>query len=404
MKVPKITSILLVALSAISVLNFLLKYYTYFVLMVSSSKKTAHEVNNIAEETGEVPHPHELYVPLLTFIPTKSPVLTRPWVLVTSSLIEENFVGLTMSFFTIFYLGKYLENIWGHKDYSYFIACNVLIGNLMVYTLFYTCSWMGQLHEVPPVVVTPMAVIMGFFVAIKQRIPSHYLLFFKGNVRVKIKYLPFLLIVSSFMLSLLSEEFRISFHLSINGFIISWVYLRFFKEGSNEVQSYLLPFSLTRKRSSKKNYKVKKTEPKETPSISTNSSLHLETVPIRGDRTEQFALYTFFPAPVSLVVKAISNIVFNVLAKYNVIDAKSFSLGDSDDDDSEQLMFEDVHKLQSKLFGLSSLNGAQDVSTIAHTNSKFKSVWDWVVGGRGKKAGVNTSMDKRRKQALKEFE
>ncbi|KAF6069302.1 hypothetical protein FOB64_003308 [Candida albicans] len=61
-----------------------------------------HHIPELAQETGEIPHPHELFVPLLTFIPTKSPVLTRPWVLLTSGFIEENFIELFISFILIF--------------------------------------------------------------------------------------------------------------------------------------------------------------------------------------------------------------------------------------------------------------------------------------------------------------
>lgn len=395
MKVPKITSIILVALTSLSMLNFLLKYYTYFVLMVSS-KKTAHDVNNIAEETGEIPHPHELYVPLLTFIPTKSPVLTRPWVLATSGFIEENFVGLTMSFMTIFYLGRYLENIWGLKEFTKFIACNILIGNFLVYAFFHTIVLFRDLGDVPPVVVTPMAVIMGFFVALKQRIPSHYFLFFKGNVRIKVKYLPFILVCTNFLLQLISEEFRISFYLAINGFIISWIYLRYFKDGTNERQSYLLPFSLSRKRSQKKNYK--KVEPNDT----SNNSLHLEPVIIKGDRSEQFSLYTFFPAPISFIVKASTDLVFNVLVKYLLVDPKSYLTEGVDDD---QYDFDEMQSLQNNLFDLSSLNGAKDVPTIPNASSKLKDLYNWIAGSKVvKSVGIKTSMDKRRKQALKEFE
>lgn len=408
MKVPKITSIFLVALSSVSVLNFMLKYYTYFVLMVSSSKKNAHDVNNIAEETGEVPHPHELYVPLLTFIPTKSSVVTRPWVILTSSFIEENFIGFCMSFVTIFYLGKYLENMWGAKEFSKFILCNLIIGNLLVYGYFNIYHLFWEFKEVPPVVVTPMAVIMGFFISIKQRILSHYFLFFKGNVRIKVKYLPFLLLLTTFCLQALNEEFRISFDLALNGFFISWIYLRFFKEGTNERQSYLLPFSLSKKKSSKKNYRVKRADSSPSSSRefgSPNKSSHLETVIIKGDRSEQFALHTFFPYPLSPLVKLISGLIFNLAAKYEIIDGKTFTTDLDEEDEDDQYMFEDVDGLQSNLFDLSSLKGAQEVSPIAHTNSKLRGVWNWVMGSRvAQKSGIKTSMDNRRRQALKEFE
>lgn len=390
MKVPKITSFLLVALTAMSTLNFVLKSYTYFVLMVSLTKSTAHDVNNIAEETGEIPHPHELYVPLLTFIPTRSPVFSRIWVLITSCLIEDNFIGFSLSFFTVFYLGRYLENIWGAREYGKFIGIVSILANLLVYLWFNLESRFSSPKDVPPVVATPMAVIMGFFVAIKQRIPNHYFILFRGNLRLKVKHLPFILMLSCLTLLMLSEEFRILYHLSVYGFILSWSYLRYFRNETNERQSYVLPFLLSRKKSNKKNYKHKRNENKERES----SSLHLEATNVKGDRSEQFSLYTFFPVPLSIIIKWVSSAVFNLQVKYNLVDAKNYINYEDDH------LMEDTTNLQSNLFDLSSLNGVEDVSTIL--NSPLKTLVNWFHNTT--KPSVKTSMDKRRKQALKQLE
>ena len=150
--------------------------------MVSSSKKLTSDANAIAQETGDVPHPHELFVPLLTFIPTKSPVITRPWVILTSSFIEENFIGLTMSFMLLFYLGKYLENMWGSREYSKFILINIVVTNISIYLYYTLNSIIFHFDTAPPVVISSMGINMGLFVAIKQRISNHYFLFFKGNL------------------------------------------------------------------------------------------------------------------------------------------------------------------------------------------------------------------------------
>lgn len=413
MKLPRVTSILLVVLVSLTFLNFILKYYTYFVLIVSSSKSAIDEVNSIAQETGEVPHPHELYVPLLTFIPTKSPVLTRPWVLVTNSFIEETIAGLVINFFLFFYLGKYLESMWGSREYVKFIFTIVLISNSTLY-LYYTFKQLlfGESESVPPVVMSSMAINMGLFIAIKQRISNHYLLFFKGNLRIKIAYLPFILLVVLTFLSFLDEDFEISLQLSVLGFIISWTYLRFFKVGTNDRQSYLLPFSLNRKRSNKSKFKVKPPPksalnndssdiivPKVTP-----ATLQLDNSSLKGDRSEQFSLYTFFPYPLSVVVKLVGELVFNTLVHYEVLNKNDFVTFDEED----PTVFQDVDSLQSNLFGLSSLSGAQgDISAFPNAGSKLKKIWGWFSSGGLKGSsglGLKSSMDKRRKLALKELE
>ncbi|KAK6455480.1 eukaryotic integral membrane protein-domain-containing protein [Scheffersomyces xylosifermentans] len=411
MKVPKVTSILLVVLTTLTLLNFVLKYYTYFVLSVSSSSK-ASEVNSIAQETGEVPHPHELFVPLLTFIPGKSPVISRPWVLITSSFIEENFVGLTMSFMLFFYLGKYLETMWGPQEFTKFVFANIIVGNVVLY--FYygikTMIFKAEDMEVPPVVISAMAINMGLFVAIKQRISNHYFIFFKGTLRLKVTFLPFLLWTACFILQLLSEEFYISWLLSGLGFVISWTYLRFFKIGTNERQSYLLPYSISRKRSHKK-YKAHSPVP-EAVSIGGTSlgvpgtpTLQLDDISIKGDRSEQFSLYTFFPSPLSMVVKLLSSLVFNTLVHYKVLDAKDFA--EFDEEDNDNLQVEDLNNLQTGLFDLSPLKGAGNVSAIPHASSTMKKVWNWLSTEKTSSAkpfSIKSNMDKRRKLALKELE
>ncbi|CUM46116.1 uncharacterized protein AC631_01419 [Debaryomyces fabryi] len=405
MKVPKVTSILLVVLLSLSFLNFILKYYTYFVLIVSSSKKLTSDANAIAQETGDIPHPHELFVPLLTFIPTKSPVITRPWVILTSSFIEENFIGLTMSFMLLFYLGKYLENMWGSREYSKFILINVVVTNVSIYLYYTINSMIFHFDTTPPVVISAMGINMGLFVAIKQRISNHYFLFFKGNLRIRVSYLPFLLLVACFSLQLLSDDFKISFILSLMDFIISWTYLRFFKIGTNERESYLLPFALNRKKSNKSKFKftpVSNTSNKTNAIDNRTSSLHLDSVPLRGDRSEQFSFYTFFPAPLSLLMKVPTTLIFNIFTHYEILNEKDFP--EYEEDDTDKLMFEDIDNLQSNLFGLSSLKGAQDVSPIRNAGSKLKTVWDWLVSNQKTKVGIKNSMDKRRKLALKELE
>lgn len=51
-------------------------------------------------------------------------------------------------------------------------------------------------------------------------------------------------------------------------------------------------------------------------------------------------------------------------------------------------MFEDIDNLQSNLFGLSSLKGAQDVSPIRNASSKLKTIWDWLVSNQKAKVGI----------------
>ncbi|CAX45526.1 conserved hypothetical protein [Candida dubliniensis CD36] len=445
MKVPKTTSIVLVVLSSLTFLNFILKYYTYFVLIASSTKAQQeqqqqqqqqgqqgehHHIPELAQETGEIPHPHELFVPLLTFIPTKSPVLTRPWVLLTSGFIEENFIELFISFILIFYLGKYLETIWGSKEFSKFIIINVLISNLIIYIYYNLKSFIVELTDeyLPPVILSSMSINIGLIIAMKQRIPKHYLIFFKGNLRIKVTYLPFLTILLTWILSLLSEEFYILFVMSIVGFMVSWTYLRFFKTGANERQLYILPFALTHKRKNRFNtttsvnnndgHILDSSLASSSNSINNNNGFSLDDDTVKGDRSEQFALYTFFPYPLSIPIKFIANFIFEILVDHKLLNRRDFKNYDNEEEDNTSNVnvnhvrgisnrYEDVDKLKNNLFGLSALNGAQSVSTISMASS-MKKFWDWIIPTTNSKSheasNIKINMDRRRKLALKEIE
>ncbi|CUM63592.1 uncharacterized protein PRCAT00001172001 [Priceomyces carsonii] len=401
MKVPKVTGIFLVVLLSLTILNFLLMYYTYFVLVVSSVRKTADGIDAETQGNGKIPHPHELFVPLLTFIPTRSPVLTRPWVLLTCSFIEIDFISLSVSFLLLFYLGKYLENMWGSREFTKFVMINIIVPNLCIYFYYTLKSNLLGTDEYPPVVLSSMGVNMGFFMAIKQRISNHYFLFFKGNLRIKVTYVPFIALSFFFILSLISEECKITFLLGICGFFTSWVYLRLFKFGTNDRKSYLLPFSLHRKKSDNK-FKVMPTGKRIERSQST--TLHIDNAPLKGDRSEQFSFYTLFPYPLSIIVKVMSNSIFLLLTRFKILNKEDFAEFDIDGEDP--FAFEDMDNLQSNLFGLSSLRGAEGVSAIPSALPTLKRIWDWLTSREitAKTFNINTNMDKRRKLALKELE
>ncbi|RLV92974.1 hypothetical protein JA1_002756 [Spathaspora sp. JA1] len=362
MAVPKVTSILLVILTTLTLLNFLLKYYTYFVLIVASSKSPTTVSTEPAPEQTTIPHPHELFVPLLTFIPSKSTVLAYPWVILTCSFVEETFIGLFVSIIGFFYLGKYLENAWSSPlEFLKFVMFNIIVTNVSLYLYYTVKSWLVTSEDVP-VVLSSMGIIMGFIVAIKQRIPNHFFILFKGNLRIKVKYLPFIIIVLSLVLTMLNSEYYITYLMSSYGFIVSWFYLRFIKTSLNEGQSYLIPFtSAVPPEKQKEDYDESKPE-------------------------TQFALHTFFPYPLSSIVQLVSSIVYSLAVKYHIISHHPISsnLGEE--------------QFNSKLFTVSSLKGVKDVGIL-----NISKVFQWFNSGDNNR-GINNSMDKRRKLALKEID
>lgn len=383
----KVLSIFAVGLASLTFLNFVLRYYTYL-LLVMAAHKTGLEPSTVA---GDIPLPRELYVPFLTFIPTVSPVLLRPWVLLTLGFIEELLVMVLPAMGLLYYLGQYLELRWGLREYLKFVIIAVVVTNILVYSHYAVLRVAGS-TSVPPVIATSTATIVALLVAVKQRIAHHYLIFFRGNLRIKVTHVPFLTVVALLVASTFLGEFRAPLWLSIYGIATSWTYLRFFRTASNERESYLLPYSLRNRT--------------DTPpplagasrAQATGSSIALEQNTSKGDRSELFALYTFFPAPLDLAVKTISKAVFDILVANNLLNPLDFT---SYDDNG---LKEDINPLQLKLFSLSALKGAGDVSAIpgAPTITTF---WLWMGRSRSDtETDIKASMDKRRKLAIKELE
>ncbi|KAF3987429.1 hypothetical protein FT663_04137 [Candidozyma haemuli var. vulneris] len=383
MNPPKVASIVTVAVVSLSLLNAVLKYYTYFSLIVAAHK--SEDTANSSASESEVPHPHDLYVPFLTFVPTRSPVALRPWVLLTASFIEESFFSLTLATASVFYLGWYLEAKWGARAFLKFILVAVLTTNMGLYFWYAAKNALWHSTSVPPVVSSTTAIIMACLVAVKQRIANHYVILYKNLFRIKVTYIPFCWYVFLFIVSVPFPDWHIMHCEALVAFAASWIYLRFFKEGANERQSYLIPFS------------IKNTHVESSPLASPTKLKFDENLP-KGDRSNSFALYTFFPSYLGSFVKLISNTLFESAVHHGILNAKDF-IGHDEDDMGDP----HVGGINSKLFSLSRLKGAENVGMMPHAGDKFKSFF-----GLAQKDETNDSikmsMEKRRKLAIRQLE
>jgi len=384
MNAGKVASILLVAIASLTILNFLLKYYTYFVLVVAAHKSASQDSSS--DESGSVPHPHELYVPFLTFIPTVSPVLLRPWVIITAGLIEDSLLLLGFTILAVFNLGRFLEGMWGLQELLRFILFVLVASNMSVYLYYsFKTAIFGAGTSVPPVVISSIAIVMALLVAVKQRISDHYVILFRGSLRIKVTYLPFILLVLLAFLNLISESYKITWLLSLVGFVLSWVYLRYLKGASNERQSYLLP--ITARRVATPGLPPTLLQP---PTITFDNNLS------KGDRSDLFALATFFPGPLGSLVLLVCNAVFRFMIKRKWVDPKDYTTYDGEGTQEE------LGSVQSKLFSVSALKGAEDVSPIPNAGNAFNKVMAWFTTKEN--VDIKDSMDKRRKLAIRELD
>ncbi|OVF07520.1 putative transmembrane protein [Clavispora lusitaniae] len=355
MSTPKVTSILSVALISLSALNFILIYYHYFLLVVKSNESPEEpQMENMSGPDG-------FHIPLLTFIPGVSPVLSQPWVFATSALIERSM--LVPAVLAIFSLGSFLESRWGPKELLKYIAVVGCGSNIVLYAYYMARICITDLQgEIPPIS-SSAGIIMGLLVGLKQRISNHYVILFSGRFRIKVAYFPFLLTMASGFCGLFSRHAHIVFMLCITSFFLSWSYLRYFKSSSNERHSYILPM-------------------RRTPS----ATLEFEEKTVRGDRSNSFALETFFPRPLSLLVAKVGTLVFSFMVQRHWVESKDYLSSEEPEDE--------MATLQSGLFSLSPLKGAKNVSVFSGGG------WFWAWISPKKTDSINA----RRKLALREFE
>lgn len=294
----KATSILAVVLVSLTFLNFVLKSYTYFAHIIHA------EGPDVAQQT-DVAHPQTLFVPLLTFIPGRSKVWARPWVLVTSGFVQESVAGFGAAAVLLVYLGQYIEGLWGLAPFVYYVLANVVAANAVVYACY-----VGRAGSVP-VVHGLMPIAMALLVAAKQRIGRHYLV---GGIRVN--HVPLVVVASAAATLRWSEDAAVTLALALAAFVSSWAYLRFAK-ADNDRHSYLLPFALQQRATRRSLLSPKPPRP-------------LLPRHTRGDRSAQFGLDTFFPYPLSAALRCLTGAVVSLLVTCGALDAGAFACADDD--------------------------------------------------------------------------
>lgn len=182
----------------------------------------------------------------------------------------------------LLYSGKYLEKSWGSKSFLKFILVITIIPNIFIWIWFIFCY---MIQRKASLLIKSIhggyALYAGFLVALKQLIPEHVISFFKGIIRIRIKYTPALYVFIMPFIGLLVRDESLGI-LSWLGFLSSWVYLRFFKWNTPNLLSHL-------------------------------------TFDLRGDSSETFAFSYFFPEPIQLLINAISRKIHNFLVSIHII-------------------------------------------------------------------------------------
>ena len=125
------------------------------------------------------------------------------------------------------------------------------------------------------------ALQIGFLVAFTQLIPTHTVTLFRGIISLRVPRFPLLYILAVLVLAVLPIFSIAHVLLALNGFIVSWTYLRFYKPAF--------------------------------PDLDTNQGASL-----RGDASETFAFAEFFPDVARPAISGISDQIFNLLVTLRI--------------------------------------------------------------------------------------
>lgn len=143
-------------------------------------------------------------------------------------------------------------------------------------------------HHSLTVVCGTIPLQIGFLVAFSQLLPAHTVTLFRGIISMRVPRFPLLYICLVTFLATTPLLSSASFFLAMHGFVVSWTYLRFYKNVFPDLESA--------------------------------SSAH------RGDASETFAFAEFFPGPLKPLVRGLSDVVFSILVAVRV--CRPFSAGD----------------------------------------------------------------------------
>jgi len=122
---------------------------------------------------------------------------------------------------------------------------------------------------------------ISFLVAFSQLVPAHTVTLFRGIVSLRVPRFPLIHVLTIIILSLTTVLSAASILLVTNGFIASWVYLRFYKTTLPDLDAS-------------------------------------QPASLRGDASETFAFAEFFPDPVKPAITTLSNQVYNVLVSLKI--------------------------------------------------------------------------------------
>ncbi|KAH8599356.1 eukaryotic integral membrane protein-domain-containing protein [Bisporella sp. PMI_857] len=253
--IPPITRILLIVLTLQSLVSFAIRYQQWS-----------------AES--------DIVVPYIALIPQLS--LIYPWTFLTTTLVENNVFTLGIAGVTIFYGGRYLERAWTSVEFAKFLLVASLTPNVLTFgALVILFAVTGDMRWTLTSVNGTIPLQISFLIAFSQLVPAHTVTLFRGIVSLRVPRFPLIHVLAIFLLTLTPLLSASSFLLATNGFLSSWIYLRFYKRAFPDLEAN-------------------------------------QPASLRGDASETFAFAEFFPDAAKPAIAGFSNQVFSLLVSLKI--------------------------------------------------------------------------------------
>ncbi|KAG0707486.1 eukaryotic integral membrane protein-domain-containing protein [Suillus ampliporus] len=216
-------------------------------------------------------------VPYLTMVPGTS--LFFPWTLATSALVEISVIELIISLLVIPASLSYFERLWGTVETLKFIVVCVTGPNIIALAFnwiefavirseffLYGMEYHGQ-----------MALFISLLVAFTQVIPEHQVQIL-GFIKARVKRLPMAYLTFSTVMTMIG--FQSPYILIQFGWFVSWIYLRFYKRNVGDSLGGVVAY---------------------------------------GDRSETFALTSWFPPFLHTPLSMLGNTVYKLATRFHLV-------------------------------------------------------------------------------------
>ncbi|KAJ3084469.1 DUF1751-domain-containing protein [Rhizoclosmatium globosum] len=201
-------------------------------------------------------------------------LVSRAWTYITAGFVETNPFLLVFCLGSILLAGRYFERVWGTQELLKFaLLVNTASVVLSTVTVFFEFVASQQNEDLlyKTYIGGMLGLLASFLVAFKQAVPEHALSIM-GLVSVRVKNLPSIAFVVFLVLRIV-RVVHVHAFMVFYGTIVSWIYIRFFKNHDG----------------------------------------------MQGDRSESFSFGSFFPSSTHRVIVPISNSTFNLLVSLKLL-------------------------------------------------------------------------------------